>query len=88
MKTKQFEDYTDEEICRLLELGIAVLPNLKQGPLATFNSLTIEVHDNIIIIFGNLSDGAGGAMKIFTTSEQVNRFIDNLTQTRDMVFPE
>ena len=43
MKTKQFEDYTDEEICRLVELGIAVLPNLKQGPLTTFNSLTIKV---------------------------------------------
>ena len=50
MKIKQFKDYTDEEICRLVVLGIAVLPNLKQGPLATFNSLTIEVYDDIIIL--------------------------------------
>ena len=88
MKIKQYEDYTDEEICRLMELGIVVLPNRKEGPLTTPNHMTIKIYDNIIILNVKLSTWSGGAMKIFSTREQVNRFVDDLTQARDLTFTE
>jgi hypothetical protein len=88
MKTKQFEDYTDEEIRSFVEMGILVLPGLKHGPLTTSSYLTVEIYENIIILKGHFSGDIGGAIEIFTTREKVNRFIDKLTQARDKVFPE